>query len=328
MTNLTRRQALATLSAPGLLFARTAFAQDFPSQTLRIVVPYAPGGGADIAARKVAVGMGELLKQTVLVDNRPGGYSAVATGYVTSQPADGYTMLMVDPSQFAINPHIYKKLPYDPAAFEPVALVHRFPFILAVNPSTAAKTLKEFVAASRSRPAGINYGSAGSGTPLHLGMELAGSVMAIKSVHAPYKGVAPALNDLMGGQVDAVFADLPAALSYVQAGKLRALAISSRERHPLLPAVPTFAESGFPQVNVEAWLGLVVKRGTPAAVIQKLEAAVNGAVSDPRVNAWQRSIAAIPPTQPNRSQDFARLMERDSQMWGKVARDLNIGLEM
>lgn len=327
MRPISRREALASISAAGLLFSQTAQAQAFPTRPLRMVVSYAAGGSSDAVARQIAHKLSDSLHQSVLVDNRPGGNSAIGVNFVASQPADGYTMLLIDPSQFIVNPHVYKKLTYDAAGFEPVAMLHRYPFMLVVHPNHPARTLSEFVASVKARPAGINYGSAGSGTPLHLGMEMVNSATGMQGVHVPYKGTAPALNDLMGGQVEAVFADVATALQFVQAGKLRALAVSSPVRHELLPGIPTFVESGYPQIQVNGWFGVAVKRGTPAAVVQKLNAAVLSAVADPGVSHWMRSIAAIPAPLPNTSQDFAQVMRQDYQMWGKVARELKIQLD-
>lgn len=327
MTKFFRRQALASMAAAVLLFSQTADAQEFPTRPLRLVVAYAPGGGSDAIARQIAGNLSESLKQTVVVDNRPGGNSAVAVNYVASQPADGYTLLMTDLSQFVVNPHVFKKLSYDPAGFEPVAMLHHFPFMLLVNPKTPAKTLQEFVADVKTRPSGFNYASAGTGTPIHLGMEMIKSAIGAQAVHVPYKGMAPALNDLMGGQVEAVFADIGTGLPFVKAGKLRALAVSSPTRQAHLPDVPTFIESGYPKIQLAGWFGIMVKRGTPPAFVQTLNAALNSAVASPRVSDWIRSNAAIPAPPPNTPEDYARVMQQDYQVWGKVARELNVSLD-
>jgi tripartite-type tricarboxylate transporter receptor subunit TctC len=326
MTGITRRQALATLSASSLLLSQAASAQEF-TRPVRLVVCFAPGGGSDSLARQITGPLGDALKQPVIVDNRPGGNFSIALSYVASQPADGHTLLLTDPAQLVLNPAVYKKVPYDPSGFEPVGMLHRFPFMLVINPNDPAKTLKEWVANAKARPAGINYGSAGAGTPVHLGMEMVNSATGIKGVHVPYKGVGPALNDLIGGQVEAVFVDVGSGLQYVKAGRLKALAVSSPTRHAVLPDVPSFTEAGFPSLQMDAWFGIVVKRGTPPALVQKLNAAVLSAVADPRVSEWIRSIAAVPAPLPNSPQDFARVMQQDSQMWTKVARDFNISLE-
>lgn len=327
MTGITRRKALASISASSLLFSQLAAAQDFPSRPLRLVVAFAPGGGSDSLARQIIGHIGETLKQPVMVDNRPGGNFAPALNYVASQPADGHTLLLTDPTQLVLNPAVYKKLPYDHTGFEPVGMLDRYPFMLVINPSNPAKTLKEWVASVKARPAGINYGSAGAGTPVHLGMEMVRAATGFKAVHVPYKGVAPALTDLMGGQIEAVFVDIGSGLQYVKSGKLKALAVSNLTRHALLPDVPSFTESGFPELQMDAWFGIMVKRGTPPAIVQKLNAAVTGAIADPRVSDWIRSIAAIPVPPPNTPQDFARVMQQDYQLWQKVAREGNISLE-
>lgn len=327
MTKFTRRQALVSITATALLFSGIANSQEFPTQPLRIVVAYAAGGGSDAVARQISGNLSESLQQTVLVDNRPGGNFSVAVNYVASQPANGYTLLMTDLSQFVLNPQVFKNLPYDPAGFEPVAMLHRFPFALLVNPNNPAKTFKEFVTNVKARPLGITYASAGAGTPTHMGMEMVNSATGIQGLHVPYKGMAPAINDLMGAQVEAVFADVGTALPFVKAGKLRALAVSSPTRQANLPDVPTFIESGYPQIQVEGWFGIMVKRGTPPAIVQKLNSAVVRAVADARVSDWIRSIAATPAPPPNTSQDYAQVMQKDSQMWGKMARKLNVSMD-
>lgn len=329
MEKISRRHVLGALAATGMLLSGTvqAQAQEFPNRPLRLVVSYAAGGGSDAVARQISGHLSASLKQTVIVDNRPGGNFGPALSYVTSQPADGHTILMTDLSQFAIYPHIFKQLPYDPAGYEPVAMLYRFPFVLVVNPNHPAKTLKEFIAASAARSNGIAYASAGTGTPIHFGMEIVRTATGMNGVHVPYKGMAPALNDLMANQVEAAFADIPTAVSFIKSGRLKALAVSSPARQPTLPDVPTFIESGYPQVKLEGWFGIMAKRGTPPAVVQKLNAAVVSAVGDPRINEWIRSVAGTPAPLPNTSQDFARVLQQDSQMWGKVARDLNVSLD-
>lgn len=327
MIGITRRQALASVCASSLLLSKEAFAQDFPSRPVRLVVCFAPGGGSDGIARQIAVPLSEILKQPVIVDNRPGGNFTPALNYVTSQPADGHTLMLTDPAQLVLNPAVYKQVPYDPTAFEPVAMLDRYPFMLVINPGNQARSLKEWIAGVKARPAGINYGSSGAGTPVHMGMELVSRATGIKAVHIPYKGVGPALNDLMSGQVEAVFVDVGTGLQFVKSGRMKAIAVSSRTRHPLLPDVPSFTESGFPELQMDAWFGMVVKRGTPPAIIQKLNAALLGAIEDPRFSGWVRSIAAIPAAPPNTPQDFARVMQQDSQMWARLARELNINLD-
>lgn len=327
MHGITRRQALTALCATSALASSAAFGQEFPSRPLRLVVCFAPGGGSDGIARQIAIPLSEILKQPVIVENRPGGNFAPALNFVTSQAADGHTLLLTDPAQLVLNPAVYKQVPYDPSAFEPVAMLDRYPFMLVTNPSNPAKSLKEWVAAVKARPEGINYGSAGAGTPVHMGMEMVRAATGIKALHVPYKGVGPALNDLMSGQVEAVFVDVGTGLQFVKAGRMKAVAVSSRTRHPLLPDVPSFAESGFPELEMDAWFGVMVKRGTPPAIVQRLNAALLASIEDPRFTAWVRSIAAIPASPPNTPQDFARVMQKDSQLWSKLARELNINLE-
>lgn len=308
------------------LVALAASADDFPNRQIRLVVPYSAGGSTDSLARQIGTQLQDYFKQPVVVDNRPGGNNAVAANFVASSPADGYTLLFNDPGLLAINPSLYKKLPYDKNAFVPVALVTRFSFMLLVNPANPARNLQEFVAQSKARKEPLAYGSPSAGTPPHLGMEMVKAATGIEAIHAPYKGAAPALNDLMGGQIDAMFIDIASGLQYVKSGKLRALAISSTSRNPLLPDVPTFAESGYPGFEVGAWNGIVAPRGTPPAVVKKLNEAFRAVVARPDLADWIRSVTTVPDAKGS-PEDYGRQIQADSEKWGAIARKLDITLD-
>ena len=323
---LSRRKLVATLATASLLGVAGVRAQSGTGAQLRLVVPYSPGGSTDALARQLSVRLTESLKRPVIVDNRPGGNSAIAVNYVLSQPADGSTLLICDPSTLIINPHVYTKLPYDPTAFEPVAQLTGSWFVLLVNAQSPIKSLGEFIATARSRSTPLNYASSSAGTPAHLGMELVKSTVKFPANFIPYKGSAPALNDLMGGQLDAQFIDVGSAIQFVQGRKLRALAVSSKTRLPVLPDVPTFAESGFPDFEVSDWFGAMTRKGTPVEAIQRLNTALVSAVSDPGLAEWIRSQASLP-APPNSPLEFGQVMRTDFQKWGEIAKALNITLD-
>ncbi|VWX61761.1 conserved exported hypothetical protein [Burkholderiales bacterium 8X] len=325
-SRLNRRDLLATLASASVLGSTNLWAQPAAPSQLRLVVPYPAGGSTDALARQLSVRLMEILKVPVLVDNRPGGNSAVAVNYVLSQPADGSTLFIFDPSSLIINPHIYSKLPYDHTAFEPVAQLTRSWFVLLVNAQSPVKTIGEFIATAKSRPAPYNYAASSAGTPAHIGMEMVKAATKIPATFIAYKGSAPALNDLMGGQLDAQFIDVASAIQYVQSGKLRALAVSSKSRLAILPDVPTIAESGYPDFEVVAWFGSAVRSGTPAAAVQRLNAALVAATAEPAMGDWIRAQASLP-APANTPQEFGQIMRADYQKWGQVSKSLNILLD-
>lgn len=324
--HLKRRTLIAAAASAAMLGTTGLRAQGNPTGPLRIIVPYSPGGSTDALARQLGVRLSESMKRTVLVDNKPGGNSAIAVSYMLNQPADGSTLFICDPSSLVINPHVYTKLPYDHTQFDPVGQLTQSWFVLLVNAQSPIKTLNDFIAAARSRPTPLNYASSSAGTPAHLGMEMVKSTLKFPATFIPYKGAAPALNDLIGNQIDAQFIDVASAIQHVQAGRLRALAVSSRRRLPVLPDVPTFAEHGHPDFEVAAWFGAVVRKGTPPEAVQRLNAALASAVAEPAMADWIRAQASLP-APPNTPQEFGQIMKTDFQRWGQVARALNVTLD-
>ncbi|CAN5460957.1 tripartite tricarboxylate transporter substrate binding protein [soil metagenome] len=326
MTTLFRQLTCALLGASMALAAPMIEAADFPNRQIRIVVPYSPGGSTDALARQIAQKLGEHYKQQVIVDNRPGGNNVVAALNVLSAPPDGYTLLIGDPGLLAINPSLFKKLPYDAKSFAPVAQLTRFSFLVLVNPSNPATTLAQFVANAKASRQPMTYGSASAGTPTHLGMEMLKAAAGFDIVHAPYKGAAPALNDLMGGQIDAMFLDIASAMQYVKSGRLRALAISSKSRSPFLPDVPTIAESGYANFEVAAWNGIVVAKDTPHDVVVQLNTALKAVVNDAQVSEWIRSNSVTPDAAAS-PEEYGRLIRSDADKWGTIIRDQHITLD-
>jgi tripartite-type tricarboxylate transporter receptor subunit TctC len=252
-----------------------AFAQGYPSKPIRIVVPYPPGGFNDTLARTLGQKLTEKWGQPVIVDNRPGGGTTIGTNLAAKSAPDGYTLLIVS-FAFAVNPALYASLPYDPVNdFVPIVLAASTPNLLVVNPALPVKSVKELIVLARSKPGKLNYASAGNGSSNHLSMELFKSLAAVDIVHVPYKGSAPAVTDLIGGQVDLMFDNVPNVLQQVKAGKLRAIAVSSKNRSTFVKDLPTVSESGVPGFDVSVWFGVVAPTGTPQSVIAKLNAEIN-----------------------------------------------------
>lgn len=254
----------------------TASAQSaYPNKPLRLIVPFAAGGPTDVLARVIGQKLGESLGQPVVVESRPGASGNIASDHVAKASPDGYTLILGTVGTHAINASLYSKLPFDTARdFAPIALVASATIVMVVHPSVPAATVNEFVALAKSRPQPFSMASPGSGTPHHLAGELFKTVTTVDMVHIPYKGAAPALNDIMGGQTSVGFVSLPAALPHVKAGKLRALGITATKRSVVAPDVPTIAESGAPGYEVENWYGVLAPAGTPREILNKLNDAI------------------------------------------------------
>jgi tripartite-type tricarboxylate transporter receptor subunit TctC len=267
-------------------------AQDFPNRPIRLVVPYGPGGVTDINARTLATRLGEILGQSVVVDNRAGGASILGSDAVAKAKPDGYTLLLTS-TALAANHILFKKIPYDPVKdLMPVSFVSTVPTVLVVHNQVPAQNIKELVQLARAKPETMNYGSAGNGSGNHLTTEVFLNTTGLKVQHIPYKGGGAVMADLVAGQVTFVFAVLPTALPFITSGKLRALGVSSAQRNPALPDVATVAESGYPGFNVAEWVGIFAPAGTPAAIVDKLNAAINQTLKHPDVVARFKSLGA------------------------------------
>jgi tripartite-type tricarboxylate transporter receptor subunit TctC len=298
---------------------------NFPSKPIRIVVPYPPGGFNDTLARTLAQKMSEKWKQPVLVDNRPGGGTTVATGMVARSPADGYTLLMAS-FAYSVNPALYASLPYDTEkAFQPVILAAVASNIIAAHPARPYKTIKELIAEAKSKPGAINYASGGNGSSNHLCMELFKSKTGVDMVHVPYKGSAPAVADLLGGQVDIICDNAPNVLPHIRAGKLRALAITGERRTTVAPAIPTVAESGVHGFEVLVWFGIMAPAGTPRTVVDSLNAEINRILSLTEV----RQLFSAQGVEPRgRSPEaFATFLSVQSAKWTQVIKNSGIKAE-
>ena len=313
---------LAALLAP-VCFAQGACAQDYPLRPIRIVVPFAPGGGTDFAARTLGQKMGEAFGQPVIVDNRPGAATIIAAEMVAKAPPDGYTLLLSSGSTFAINPGLNKKLPYDPVRdYAPIGLFATFSLLLVTNPEFPAKTVSEFIAAVRAKPGGVQFGSPGLGSSHQLAMEMFAQKNGLRMVHVPYKGAAPAMQDIMAGRIPTMFQDLATALQQIKAGRIRAIAIASPERSSSVPEVPTISESGMPGFEASAWIGVVAPAGTPGAIIDKLNGVIVKALEDPALLKKLSDFGAEPlkstPAQ------FSAYMKSEITKWAEVIRAGNI----
>ncbi len=308
----------AGLGLAALLAAGSALAQ-WPTKPVRLIVPYPPGGSADILARAIGQKLGDGLGQQVVIDNRPGAGTAIGAEATAKAAPDGYTILLGTVSSHAINPALNPGLKFDPIRdFAPISLVASIPFALVVHPSLPAKSVKELVALAKSKPGALNYSSAGNGTSNHLAGELFKSMTGTFMVHIPYKGSAPALNDLIAGQVQLMFDLVLTTAPHVKSGAVRAIAVTGRERSAALPGVPTVAESGVPGYEVTAWFGFFAPAGTPAAVVNALNAETVKAMKLTDLRERLGSQGAEPVT--NSPEQFAGYVKDELTKWTRVVK--------
>ena len=305
-----------------LLFCTSAFGQAFPSKPIRIIVPFPPGGGTDVVARTVAPKMQELLGQPVIVENRAGAGGNIGTEFVAKSPADGYTLLVASAAT-AINHTLTKNVPWQATKdFAPVVLLVLNQSLLVVHPSVPAANVRELIALANAKPGQVTYASYGNGSSAHLIAELFKLMAGVNLLHIPYKGAAPAVNDLLGGQVNVLFSDVAAILPHVRADKVRALAIGSEKRFAGLPDVPTVAESGVPGFVGGGFLGLVAPAGTPAEAVNALNAAVLKSLATPEV-AERLNALASPPAG-GTPESFGKLIASEVDKWARVIRDAKV----
>ena len=302
-----------------LFFAVEGLAQGWPSRPIRMVIPLSPGGFADVPGRILAARLSSLLGYNVFVENRPGAGGTIGADFVAKSAPDGYTLLFTG-TPHVISAWIYKKLPYDPLKdFEPVALVASGPYVLVVNPQLPVHSIRELIAAAKAQPGKIDYASSGNGSAQHLVSALFASMAGIELNHVPYKGSGPAMQDLLGGQVKVSFAGIPNVLPHVKAGRLRALAVSTPQRSPDLPDVPTAAEAGVPGYQATLWLNLAAPAGTPGEIVQRIYAETAKALQDAELQ--QNFRAAGVEASPMSPQELAGFMRGEYEKWGRVVRD-------
>ena len=320
-----RRPLLAAL--PALLAGPVARAQQaFPSRPMRYIVPVAAGGGADLIARTVTERWGRQLGQTFVVENIGGGGGAIACQATTRAAPDGHTLLQGYVATHGTSPATRRNLPYDPVKdFTPVGMIGATPNVLVVNASLAVRTVAEFVGYARRNPGRLSYGSAGQGSLTHLTMELFKQVAGFYAVHIPYRGIAPAFNDLLGGQTQAMFPGLAAALPYIRSGRVRALALTGTARHPLLKDVPTLIEAGYPGFDAVQWYGVVAPAGLPGAVLKTLNDSLGVVLTG--ADLRERLAAEAVEARPMTPEAFGRHIRDDIARWTKLARERGIELD-
>jgi tripartite-type tricarboxylate transporter receptor subunit TctC len=312
-------------AAAALAVALPAIAQTFPSQPVKFVVPFTPGTGMDTIARTVGPRLAERLGQPVVVENRPGASGNIGTEQVAKSPADGHTVL-VSANTMLIAAHLYKNVPYDPMTdFAPVTLAAWGTLLLTANPKSGIESVADLVAKARANPGRITYASPGIGTPHHMSMELFRERTGLDMLHVPYKGSAGALTDLLSGEVNVGFVPVHVAMPHIKAGRLKALAAGAKQRHPNAPDVPTLDELGFKGVDVEMWYAFYAPKGTPPAVVARLNAEMRAILADPEVKASFDKVGLdVASSSPD---DLMTLMKRDNPRWLEVIRKNNISAQ-
>jgi tripartite-type tricarboxylate transporter receptor subunit TctC len=319
MLRFQRRQFLksagAVVAAPAL--SLDARAQAYPAKPVRFIHGYTPGGSADITCRLIGQWLSERFGQQFVIESRPGAGSNIGTEAVVRAPADGYTILLVAPAN-AINATLYAKLPYDfMRDIAPVANVIRFPNIMEVTPSLPVKTVPEFIAYARANPGKINFASSGNGSTIHMSGELFKMMTGVSMIHVPYRGAAPALTDLVGGQVQVMFDNAPSSIEFVRTGQLRPLAVTTAKRSEVLPDLPTVGDF-VPGYESSAWYGVGVPRNTAPDIIEALNREINAGLTDPKLKARFAELGAA--TIPGSPGDFGRLVADETEKWGKVVK--------
>ena len=308
---------LAARAAALPALSRVAWAQGYPTRPIRWVVGFVPGGATDIIARLMGQWLSERLGQSVVIENRPGAGSNIATEVVVNAPADGYTLLLVGPAH-TVNATLYERLNYNFIRdIAPIASISREPLVMVVNPSVPAKTVTEFIAYAKAHPGKLNMASSGIGTSVHVGGELFKMMTGIDMLHVPYRGAAPAITDLIGGRVQVMFATLPSSIEYIRAGNLRALAVTTAKRTPVLPDVPTVSDV-LPGYEASAVYGVAAPRNTPAEIIDKLNKEINAGLADSGMKARLADLGGT--VLPGSSADFGKLIAEETEKWAKVVK--------
>lgn len=314
------------LVLPVFLAAPFAHAQAYPAKPIRWLVPYPAGGGSDFLARTVGQALSAQVAQPVLVDNKPGGNTAIAASETARAAPDGYTILSADNGTMVFNSALYSRLPYNPEKdLAPVTLMGRFPMILVVGPASDAKTAKDFMAKAKASPGSVSFGSAGAGSPHHLAMELLKVEAGLHMVHIPYRGAAPALADLAGGQIPAMMVDMAAGAAFIKSGRIRPLAVANATRLPQFPDIPTFAELGLKNVEAAALVGIVAPSGTPPEVINTLQKQVSTVISQPAIKQKLMDFGVEPVG--STPQQFADLLRTETVRWHKLIKTQKITLD-
>ncbi len=313
----------------GLTVGATAVAQtadNYPNRSITMVVAFPAAGTTDILARLIGQKLTDKFKQTVVVENRPGAGGNIGTAFVAKAAPDGYTIMMGTIGTQSINPSLYKKMPYDAAKdFVPITRAAMVPNLLVVNKDAPYNTLAEMMAYGKANPGKLTYGSSGNGTTLHLSGELFNLMSGSKITHIPYKGSTPAVADLMGGQISMIFDNMPSVIQQVKSGRLKALAVTSAQRNPQLPDIPTIQEVGVTGYEVWSWFGLLAPAATPKPIVDKLNASIVEIIKQPDVQAKIIELGAVPV--PETSAEFGAFIEAETLKWAKVIKEANIGMD-
>ena len=314
-----RTLALATALAAANLGA-DALAQGYPTKPVRLVVGFAPGGAADTVGRALAGGLSRELGQPIVIENRAGAGSSIAADNVAKSPPDGYSVLIASPAAISVNPALNPKLPYKPGDLAPIAQVSSSPLVIVVNPATGIKSVKELIAAATKAPGTLNYATSGVGSAPHFGAAYFSQVTGVNMVHVPFKGGSPAVVSVVAGDTQLTFATPPSVLPMVKAGRLRALAVTNRERSPLMPEIPGMAEAGLPDYAISFWYGIFVPAGTPPEIVKKLFEATVAAARRPEFKeALAREGTEVSISRS--SEDFAAFLAEDAKFWVKLAKE-------
>jgi|ERR1700730_5228188 tripartite-type tricarboxylate transporter receptor subunit TctC len=315
--------------ATGLLIAvlgasTSAVADDYPARPIKWVVGYPAGGTTDILARLIGQWLSEHLGAQIIIENRPGAGNNIGTEAVINAPPDGYTVLLVNPAN-GINASLYRKLNFDFIRdIAPVAGLTRVPNVMEVNPAVPAKTVQEFIDYAKANPGKINWASSGNGTSVHLSGEMFKMMTGVDLLHVPYRGAAPALTDLISGQVQVMFDNMPSSIEHIRAGKLRALGVTTSKRSPALPDVPTVADT-VPGYEASAWFGMGAPKGTPPEVVNKLNKAINAALADPNIQARLADLGGI--VMAGTPADFGQVIVEETEKWAKVVKAAGVSIE-
>jgi tripartite-type tricarboxylate transporter receptor subunit TctC len=326
MHQTSKKLGLCLLLAGLVAVGRAHAAEPFPSHQMRIVAPFPPGGTVDLLARIAGQQLTAALGQQVVVENRTGAGGNIGGDIVAKAPPDGYTMLLGTTGVLSVNAAIYRTMPFDPARdFAPVIRLATVPNLMVINPDLPVHSVAEFIAYAKARPGKVFFASAGAGTTIHLSGELFKKMAGIDLVHTPYRGSAPALADLMAGQVQVMFDNMPSALPLAQSGKLRALAVTTATRAPAVPDVPTIAESGLPGYETAAWFGILVPAATPHAVVETLSRALAKAMALPDVRQRLTDLGAT--ASPDTPEDFRAFIAAETAKWGQLARDAHVTVD-
>lgn len=314
----------------GLLFSavlavNTHAAEPYPSKTVTVAVPYSPGGSTDYVARAYARYMSEAYQKPFVVENKPGASGTIAMGYVAKAEPNGYTLLTTEMTTTVV-PALFSKLPFDPLRdFMPIAQIAEAPYVLVVNPQVPARNLKELIDYAKQNPGKVTFGSGGSGSGPHVAGELLKSVAKINITHIPYKGSGPALNDVLGGQIDMLITAAPTVAAFIESGKLRAIAVASDKRIPMMPSIPSAAESGLPEFKVSNWFGITAPRGTPVEIQKSLHAKVQEMLKNPAILKNLESAGAIPAEMG--PEEFGKKLASETQRWTTLLKATGAKLE-